>query len=54
MMTYKKINKCQISNSKKLQKILSLGLIPPVNQMCHLNSNLNDQTFFPTVNLQFG
>ena len=48
MINYKKINKCQISNSKKLQKILSLGLIPPVNQMSHLNSKLNDQTFFPT------
>ena len=47
-MNYKKINKCQISNSKKLDKILSLGLIPPVNQMSHLNSKLNHQTFFPT------
>ncbi len=47
-MKYKKINKCQISNSSKLYKILSLGLIPPVNQMSHLKSNLNDQVFFPT------
>ena len=48
MINYKKINKCQISNSNKLDKILSLGLIPPVNQMSHLNSKLNNQTFFPT------
>ena len=31
-----------------MYKILSLGLIPPVNQMSHLKSNLNDQVFFPT------
>ena len=36
-MKYKKIKRCQISNSTKLQKILSLGLIPPVNQMINLN-----------------
>ena len=47
-MKYKKINRCQISNSTKLQKILSLGLIPPVNQMINLNLNLKDQLFFPT------
>ena len=47
-MKYKKISRCQISNSNKLEKILSLGLIPPVNQMSHLNSSLNDQIFFPT------
>ena len=47
-MKYKKINRCQISNSTKLQKILSLGLIPPVNQMSSLNLNLKDQSFFPT------
>ena len=47
-MKYKKINRCQISNSTKLQKILSLGLIPPVNQMINLNLNLKDQSFFPT------
>tara|TARA_B100000575_G_C23133790_1_gene658168 strand:- start:677 stop:1903 length:1227 start_codon:yes stop_codon:yes gene_type:complete len=47
-MKYKKINKCQISNSAKLKKILSLGLIPPVNQMTDLKLNLKDQSFFPT------
>ena len=47
-MKYKKIKRCQISNSTKLQKILSLGLIPPVNQMINLNLNLKDQSFFPT------
>ena len=47
-MKYRKINRCQISNSNKLQKILSLGLIPPVNQMNDLKLNLKDQSFFPT------
>ena len=44
-MKYKKITKCQISQLNQLEKILSLGLIPPVNQMSHLNSSLNDQVF---------
>ena len=47
-MKYKKINRCQISGSNQLEKILSLGLIPPVNQMSDLNSGPNDQIFFPT------
>ena len=47
-MKYKKINRCQISGSNQLEKILSLGLIPPVNQMSDLNSSPSDQIFFPT------
>ena len=34
--------------SNQLEKILSLGLIPPVNQMSDLNSSPSDQIFFPT------
>ncbi len=45
---YKLINRCQISGSKNLTKILSLGLIPPVNQMSSINFPLKEQIFFPT------
>ena len=47
-MKYKLIKKCQISNSKNLKKILSLGLIPPVNQMSNIKLTPKDQLFFPT------
>ena len=47
-MKYKRINHCQISGSKKLKMILSLGLIPPVNQMSKINQYPKDQIFFPT------
>jgi len=47
-MNYKIINKCQISNSTNLKKILSLGLIPAVNQMTNINISLKEQVFFPT------
>ncbi len=47
-MKYKVIKNCQISNSKNLNKILSLGLIPPVNQMSTIKSSPRDQLFFPT------
>lgn len=47
-MKYKKISKCQISDSTNLIKILSLGLIPPVNQLTKIKKELKDQIFFPT------
>ena len=47
-MKYKIIKNCQISNSKNLKKILSLGLIPPVNQMSNIKSTPKGQLFFPT------
>ncbi len=47
-MNYKNTFTCQISKSKNLKKILSLGLIPPVNQMTKINKPLKDQFFFPT------
>lgn len=46
-MNFKNAFRCQISKSKNLKKILSLGLIPPVNQMTKINSPLKDQIFFP-------
>ena len=48
MIKYKKINKCQISGDKNLDMILSLGLIPPVNQMSHIKVRPKEQFFFPT------
>ena len=47
-MNYKKVNQCHISGSKNLEMILSLGLIPPVNQMSKINQRPKEQLFFPT------
>ncbi len=48
MKNYKIINYCQISGSKKLQKILDLGFLPPVNQMFKINEKNINQNFFET------
>lgn len=48
MKNYKIINHCQISGSKKLQKILDLGFLPPVNQMFNINEKKINQNFFET------
>tara|TARA_Y100000590_G_C15740409_1_gene1020076 strand:+ start:1146 stop:2402 length:1257 start_codon:yes stop_codon:yes gene_type:complete len=47
-INYKKINNCQISKDKNLEMLLSLGLIPPVNQMSRINQRPEEQLFFPT------
>ena len=47
-MNYKKIDNCQISGSKKLEMILSLGMIPPVNQMFKIGEKNSKHLFFPT------
>ena len=47
-MNYKRVNHCQISGSKDLELILSLGLIPPVNQMTKIDEKPHQQLFFPT------
>ena len=46
-MSYKNFYECQISGSTDLELILSLGLIPLVNQMSENNSRLSKQMFFP-------
>ena len=48
MINHKIINRCQISGSKKLYKIINLGFLPPVNQLFKTNSNINKQNFFHT------
>ncbi len=48
MITHKIINRCQISGSKKLYKIINLGFLPPVNQLFKTNSKINKQNFFHT------
>lgn len=48
MKNYKIINKCQISGSKKLNKILELGFLPPVNQMFKIGTININQSFFDT------
>ncbi len=48
MINHKIINRCQISGSKKLYKIVNLGFLPPVNQLFKTNSNINKQNFFHT------
>lgn len=47
-MNHKIINRCQISGSKILYKIVNLGFLPPVNQLFKINSNINNQNFFHT------
>ena len=47
-MSYKRIYKCHISGSGNLEMILSLGLIPPVNQMTKIDQKPKEQIFFPT------
>ena len=47
-MKYKIVNKCNISGSKNLSLVLSLGLIPPVNQMSKITDRPKEQLFFPT------
>ena len=42
------INYCQISGSKKLDKILDLGFLPPVNEMFKFNKKNISQNFFET------
>ena len=51
MIKYKKINKCQISGDKNLDMILSLGLIPPVNQMSHIKVRPKQRQRTPKVQL---
>ena len=48
MKNYKIINYCQISGSKKLNKILDLGFLPPVNEMFKFNKKNISQNFFET------
>ena len=47
-MSYKNYYECQISGSTNLELILSLGLMPLVNQMSKINSRPKEQFFFPT------
>ena len=47
-MNYRTITKCHISDDSNLELILSLGLIPPVNQMSKINFRPKEQLFFPT------
>ena len=47
-MSYKNYYECQISGSTNLELILSLGLIPRVNQMSKINSSPKEQIFFTT------
>ena len=43
----KTIQKCQISGSKDLKTIFSLGYLPPVNKLNKINSLLCEDIFFP-------
>lgn len=48
MKDYKIINRCQISRSKFLKKILSLSFITPVNKMFKVSAKKVNQNFFET------
>ncbi len=43
----KTIDRCQISGSKDLKSVLSLGYLPPVNKLKKINSLLFEDTFYP-------
>ena len=43
----KTIDRCQISGSKDLKSVLSLGYLPPVNKLKKINSLLLEDTFYP-------
>lgn len=47
-MSFKNYYECQISGSTDLELVLSLGLIPLVNQMSKIGSRPQEQIFFPT------
>ena len=47
-MLFKSLTNCQISGSSNLKLILSLGLLPPVNQMSKIGNITEDQNLFPT------
>ena len=44
----KTIDRCQISGSKDLKTILSLGYLPPVNKLIKINSTLCEEVFYPS------
>ncbi len=41
------INKCQISNSRDLKTIISLGFLPPVNKLQKISNKKEEAIFFP-------
>ena len=41
------ITKCQISNSSKLKSLISLGYLPPVNNLIKVNTTIDEEIFFP-------
>ena len=53
MKKYSIINKCQISNDKKLKKIISLGYIPPVNSMITQKKGDYSESFFAPLELYY-
>ena len=53
MKKYSIINKCQISNDKKLKKIISLGYIPPVNSMITQKKGDYIESFFAPLELYY-
>ena len=53
MKKYSIINKCQISNDKKLKKIISLGYIPPVNSMITQKKGDYTESFFAPLELYY-
>jgi len=43
----KTIDKCQISGTRDLKTILSLGYLPPVNKLRKINTSLEEDSFYP-------
>ena len=43
----KAVTKCQISGSKKLESLIFLGFLPPVNTLRKIGSTLEEEISFP-------
>ena len=43
----KAVTRCQISNSNKLNSLIFLGYLPPVNTLRKIGSTLHEEIFFP-------
>jgi hypothetical protein len=46
-LSSKIVTKCQLSNSKKLESIIFLGYLPPVNTLRKINSKPSEEKSFP-------
>ena len=46
-LTSRPVIRCQISNSNKMESLIFLGYLPPVNTLKKVGSTPNEEIFFP-------